>query len=337
MSARHSSPARAGPPATSASPGWRLPAWASKAAEGANRLASSRLARTLVSVAILAAAALLIRGELKSSKFADVTHAIASTPRWAIAASLGFTVATYLCEAVLEWHVLKFIGEPLALGRTLLAASASSALSIAMGFGIASGTAARLRFYAFAQLSAADVAKITALVSGAIFLAGLAALGLSGFFGLSTIGAILHWPGWGVAVLSAVLLAAVPGWFLVLRRFRGEDPDAMDGKGRAITLACGLGNWVFQGAAMFILSAHHLSDFAGFFAAFTLASLFGSALGVPADLGVLEAAVMGSHSLGSAHQAAAALVLYRVIFQLIPLILAVIAMGGRQIMKLVHR
>ena len=316
-------------------PGLHLPPWAAGAAQTVNRLASSKLARTLVTVVILAAAALLIRGELKSSRFADVTKAIAATPPWALAASAGFTIATYLCEAVLEWHVLKFIGKPLALGRTVLAASASSALSIAMGFGIASGTAARLRFYTFAHLSAADVAKITALVSGAIFLAGLGALGVSGFFGLSTIGAILHWPHWSVAVLSAVLLAAVPGWFLVLRRFRGKDPDAMDGKGRAITLACGVGNWVFQGAAMFVLASHHLDDFPGFFAAFTLASLFGSALGVPADLGVLEAAVMGSRSLGSAHQAAAALVLFRVIFQLIPLILAVIAMGGRQIARLV--
>ncbi len=334
MSAHKAAPARA-TPSGSASSG-RLPSWATGAAQAANRLASSKLARTLVTVVILAAAALLIRGELKSSRFADVTKAIAATPPWALAASAAFTVATYLCEALLEWRVLKFIGKPLPLGRTLFAASASSALSIAMGFGIASGTAARLRFYAFAQLSAADVAKITALVSGAIFLAGLGALGLSGFFGLSTIGAILHWPQWGVAILSAVLLAIVPGWFLVLRRFRGKDPDAMDGKGRAITLACGLGNWVFQGAAMFVLAAHHPGDFPGFFAAFTLASLFGSALGVPADLGVLEAAVMGSHSLGSAHQAAAALVLYRVIFQLIPLILAVIAMGGRQIAKLVR-
>ncbi len=233
--------------------------------------------------------------------------------------------------------MLKYIGKPLKFGRTLLAASASSALSIAMGFGIASGTAARLRFYAFANLSAADVAKVTALVSGAIFLAGLGALGLSGFGALSTIGHILHWPSWGVAVLSGVLLAAVPGWFLVLRRFRGKDPEAMGGRGRAITLACGLGNWLFQGAALFVLASHDLSAFPGFFAAYALASLFGSAVGVPADLGVLEAAVMGSGSLGSAHQAAAALVLYRVIFQVIPLLLAVAAMCGRQVVKWVGR
>ncbi len=317
--------------------GSRLPAWTRTAAKSFNRLASSKLARTMVTVAILVIAALLIRGELKTSKFSDVTRAMAATPPWALAACVGLTVGTYLCEAVLEWHVLKFIGKPLKLGRTLLAASAASALSIAMGFGIASGTAARLRFYAFAKLTAADVAKVTALVSGALFLAGLGALGLSGFGGLSTIGRILHWPSWAVAALSAVLLAAVPGWFLLLRRFRGKDPDAMDGKARAITLACGLGNWLFQGAAMFVLAAHHLSDFPGFFAAFTLASLFGSAVGVPADLGVLEAAVMGSGSLGSAHQAAAALVLYRLIFQVIPMILALLVMGGRQLGKLVRR
>ena len=338
MGARKASPARAAALSTKARSGrLRLPAWAAAAAETANRLASSKLARTIVTVAILAIAALLIRGELKTSRFADVTHAIAATSPWAIAASIGFTAATYLCEAVLEWRVLKFIGKPLKLGRTLLAASASSALSIAMGFGIASGAAARLRFYAFAQLSAADVAKITALVSGAIFLAGLGALGLSGFGGLATIGAILHWPKWGVAILSAVLLAIVPGWFLLLRRFRGKDPDAMNGRGRAISLGCGLGNWVFQGAAMFVLAAPPLGNFPGFFAAFTLSSLFGSALGIPADLGVLEAAVMGSHALGSAHHAAAALVLFRVIFQLIPLILAITAMSGRQIAKLAHR
>ena len=337
MSAHKAAPPSASTASAPPGGGPRLPVWASDATKAVNRLASSRLARTLVTVAILAIAALLIRGELKTARFSDITHAIAATPPWAIAACAALTVATYLCEAVLEWHVLKFIGKPLRLGRTLLAASGSSALSIAMGFGIASGTAARLRFYAFAGLSAADVAKVTALVSGGIFLAGLVALGVSGFGGLTTIGAILHWPEWAVAILSTVLVAAGPGWFLALRRFRGKDPEAMGGRGRIFTLACGLGNWLFQGAALFVLSAHHLSDFPGFFAAFTLASLFGSALGVPADLGVLEALVMGSHGLGSPHQAAAALVLFRVIFQVIPLMLASVALCGRSLAKLIRR
>jgi len=327
MSARRARPTRAAPAV-------RLPPWAREAAAKLNALASSKLARTVVALAILAIAALLIRGELKSARLADIGHAIASTRPWAIALAAAFTAATYVCGAVIEWYALRFIGRPLPLGRTILAASASSALSIAMGFGLASGTAARLRFYAFAQLSAADVAKVTALVSGAIFLSGMAALGLSGLGGRAVIGAVLHWPGWGVMALSLGLLIVIPIWFWGLNRWRGQDREAMGAPGRALTLVAGLGNWIFQGAALFVLSAHSVSAFPGLLAALCLGSLVGSALGVPADLGVLEAAVLASHALGPAHQTAAALVLYRVIFQLVPLILATCAVFGRPVLKL---
>ena len=335
MSARKASQAPAAP-ARSKRQKARLPAWASKAAGTLNRLASSKLARTLVTLAILAIAGLLIRGELKTARLADIGHAIASTPPWAIAACAGCTIATYLCEAVIEWCALKYIGKPLPLGRTLLAASGASALSIAMGFGLASGTAARLRFYAFAKLSAADVAKITALVSGAIFVAGLMTLGLSGLGGQGVIGKLLHWPAWGVLVLSLALVLVIPAWFVALHRWPGHD-GALDPRARALCLAAGLGNWIFQGAAMFVLSAHAATGLPGFLAAFCLGSLVGSTLGVPADLGVLEATVLGSHSLGAAHQGAAALVLFRVIFQLIPLILATGAVFGRQVINLASR
>ena len=307
------------------------PPWLSKAAANLDRFASSKLARSVVTVAILAIAALLIRGELKSARLADIAHAIAHVPPWAIGLAAAFTAATYFCGAVVEWQALKCIGRPLPLGRTILAASGASALSIAMGFGLASGTAARLRFYAFAHLTAADVAKLTALVSGALYLSGLVTLGLAGLAAPTAVAGVLHWPAWGVVLLSAALLAPLPAWFLVLRRWRSHE---FGPRGRAMALAAGLANWIFQGAAMFVLAARHVTDFPAFLAAFGLGSLIGSLLGVPADLGVLEATVLGSRALGAAHQGAAALVLFRVIFQLVPLILATSAVCGRQLVKL---
>jgi phosphatidylglycerol lysyltransferase len=336
MSARRARPVRAAP----ASPlphDWRPPAFIGRAAGTANRVASSKLARTLVTLVILAIAALLIRGELKSARFADITHAIAATPPWAIALAAAFTAATYACEGVIEWYALRYIGKRLPLGRTLAAASGASALSIAMGFGLASGTAARLRFYTFAGLEAADVAKVTGLVSAATFLIGLLCLGFSGFGGMATIGAMLHWPGWGVALLSVLLLAPLPVWFALLNRWPGNNRTAPAVPGRTAALTAGVGNWVFQGAAMFVLASHDPTRFAGFFAAFTLASLIGSVVGVPADLGVLEAGVLGSHALGAPHQAAAALLLYRVIFQLVPLLLATAALVLRPAVDAVHK
>jgi phosphatidylglycerol lysyltransferase len=159
-------------------------------------------------------------------------------------------------------------------------------------------------------------------------------LGLAGLAAPAAVAGMLHWPEWGAVALSAALLAPVPVWFLVLRRWRS---DQLGPRGRAVALAAGLGNWIFQGAAMFALAAHKVTDFPAFFAAFGLGSLIGSLLGVPADLGVLEATVLGSHALGAAHQGAAALVLFRVIFQLVPLILATSAIGGRQLLKLARK
>jgi phosphatidylglycerol lysyltransferase len=317
--------------------GLRLPTWIQKAASAANRLASSGIARTLVTLAILGLAAWLIRRELQSSRFSDVTHAIAATPPWALGLCVVFTAGAYLCLGIVEWHALRFIGRALPMGRTLLAAAGSSALAIAMGFGLASGTAARLRFYAFARLDAATVAKVNLLVSGAVFLAGLISVGLSGFGGAGVIAGLLHWPAPAVMGLSVALLLPLPAWFLLLRRWPGHEGTALGPAGRIVTLAASLGNWLFQGAAMFVLASQDLMGFPSFFAAFALASLLGSALGVPADLGVLEAAVIGSHGLGSAHQAAAALVLYRLIFQLIPLILATGAIVLRPMTKAAHK
>jgi len=336
MDASHANPA---PGADKAQTGGRrrLRAWVRRAGETANRLASSKVARTLVTLAILAVAALLIRGELASTRFADVARAITGTPPWAMALCVVFTAASYGCGALVEWYALRFIGEPQSFGRTAVAAAGSSALSIAMGFGLASGTAARLRFYAFAKLNAGDVAKITGLVSAAIFITGLATLGLAGLCDLGAISARLHWPLWAVGLLSALLLGLLPGWFLLLKLWPGHQGRALRGGGGALCLAAGIGNWVFHGGALFVLTARSLADFPAVLSAFSLGALVGSVLGVPADLGVLDAAVLGSRTLGAAHQTAAALVIFRLIYQALPLILATGALMLRPMAKAARR
>ena len=118
MSARTAKPTRAAPP-----PGTgRLPPWASGAADRFNRIASSKVARTVVTIGILAIAAVLIRGELKSANLADVGHAIASTPLWAIGACATCTVATYLCEAAVPLAR----PNPMAMERALEAEAAKT-------------------------------------------------------------------------------------------------------------------------------------------------------------------------------------------------------------------
>ena len=71
--------------------------------------------------------------------------------------------------------------------------------------------------------------------------------------------------------------------------------------------------------------------------AFSLGALAGSVLGVPADLGVLDATVLGSGAMGAAQQTAAALVLFRLIYQLVPLILATGALTLRPVVNAIGK
>lgn len=301
-----------------------------------NRLASSRLVRTLLPIAILGVAAWLIEKEVKAVSWAQLLHGLASTPPWALGLSVLFTIADYACLAALEWYALDFLGHRLPLGRVTLAASGATAMSNAMGFGLASGTAVRLRLYSFAGLTAADVAKVTALLSAVVFASSIVALGAGGLLGLPTVSRELGWPAWAVAALGALLLTPAVGWFVLVRRFARDHPTAPSRTGRAIVLAAGVGNWLFQAAALFVLSAHSPAGFPALLAAFCLGGLIGSTVGVPADLGVLEAAVIGSGAMGPAHQAAAALILFRLVFHVTPLVIATAAMSARQMAKLVR-
>jgi uncharacterized membrane protein YbhN (UPF0104 family) len=300
-----------------------------------NRIAGSRLVRTLGPLAILGIAAWLIRREVRAVSFGQVLGALGSTPLWALGLSGLFTLACYGCVGTLEWYAVNFIGRQLPRGRVALASAGATAMSNAMGFGLASGTAVRLRFYSFAGLAASDAAKITGLVSAAAFIGGLVAEGVGVLLALSAVDRELKWPIWAVAAAGVVLLVPAVVWFPVLRRLaRAHDPRALSRRGRVIVLLASVGGWVFQAAALFVLGAGPPDSFPALLAAYCFAGLIGSTLGVPGDLGVLEAVVLGSGVLGAAHQGAAALILFRLVFHFSPLVIATAAMSGRQMVRL---
>jgi uncharacterized membrane protein YbhN (UPF0104 family) len=297
----------------------------------AERLSRSPLARTGLTLAILAAAAWLIRAELRDVSFSDVLEAVGRTPRFAPPLSALFTLASYACLAVVEALALAFIGKPQPPLRVAGASAAANALSIAMGFGLASGTAVRLRTYAFAHLNAGTVAKLVLVLSAGSYMSGLAMLGLCVLLSPGTIVRALGWPAPLVIAVALLLLSPAGLWFVLLRRRRPN----LDARRRAIALLASLaGSWAFNGAALFVLSPHRLEDFPPFLASFCFGGLLGSAMGVPGDLGVLDASVLSLKTLGAAHQSAAALILYRLIYLVAPLAAATTVLGVRQAAKM---
>src|SRR5580658_1127125 len=306
------------------------------------RVAAIPGVRVALALAAVAVALWLVRDQLQQISLSALLAALRATPPFALALSALFTVLSFACLAVVEWQALKVIGRPQPPWRVASASFASNAVSIVMGFGVVSGAAVRLRTYAFAKLKAPDIGRLVVLLQGATFLSGVVALGLS----------LLRWlphalakssDGWFILGRDLLLLAPIALWFVLFRAPGSQRQPARTALDRLSALTAGLGDWVFSGAALFVLSWFVLSPrdigaFDAFMTVFCLGSLIGSISGVPGGLGVLDAVMLGGLQTPGrhVHETAAALILYRVIYFLGPLaatMLVASALRGRRLVQ----
>jgi phosphatidylglycerol lysyltransferase len=303
-----------------------VPPWLRERLASLQRIAAIPAVRLALAAGAVALALWLVRAQLQQISLSGLAAALRATPPVAIALSALFTAASFACLALVEWQALKLVGRPLPPRPVAIASFASNAISIVLGFGVVSGTAIRLRTYAFAHLKPAEIARLVLLLQAATFASGVVALGLS----------LLRWlphalaksaDGWLILARDLALLAPIVLWFVLF-----GTPPRRPGRttlDRLVALAAGLGDQVFSGAALFVLSWFVLSPrdlgaFDAFMTVFCLGSLIGSVSGVPGGLGVLDAVMLGGLSTGRSHvhETAAALILYRVIYFLGPLLAA---------------
>ncbi len=298
-------------------------------------LVRSKSARLVLNLLLLALAVWLIRKSLAEVSLREILTALATTPARAVGLSVLFTALSYGCLAGVEWSALKLLGKPLPMRTAAGASFSANAFSLTVGLGMASGAAVRLGIYGGEGLKAARVGKLVLVLSGSTFLSGVIGEGLATLADPKVLAGVLGWPAAGAAALGAVLLAPAALWFLVLRgrrRRRRLGPSA-----RAAALAAGLGDWVFSGAALFVLASGAPADFPRFMAIFLLGSLITSIAGTPGGLGVLDATVLSLKAVEHTHAMAAALILYRVIYFLGPLAISAAAAAARRAAQPVRR
>ncbi len=277
----------------------------------------------LVSLVALVGAVWLIRHMLKDFSWPLFVAAVRATPAWALEASIVLTPASYVCLAVTEWFALQSLGHRLNWHRAGRVAFASYAVSNSLGFSLATGTATRLRLYARWDLSPAAITAVALLAGAAVCLSGVVTAGLGLMLRPSPFAEVFHWPRGVVEVIGLALLAPGTLWFIILRRgAKDAPPVAHSASGRALALVAGVADWILSGAALYVLLPHpSLAAFPQFLAVFVLGSLVSAATGVPGGVGVFEAVVLGlSTLLARANETATALILYRVIYSLGPLV-----------------
>jgi phosphatidylglycerol lysyltransferase len=286
--------------------------------------ALKRLAPLLGAALFFAALAVLHR-ELRDVRYADLSAAVASLPPGRVLLALLLTALNYLVLTGYDQLAVAYAGRRLDRGRVALAGFVSYAISNSLGFGMLSGAAVRLRFYARWGVSAADLSRIV-LFQTTTFWLGLLVLGGT------TIGLAPHpWlrelPGaplgraLGLALLGLGLAYAVLPLLrrtpLRVGRLEVPVPSARLAAGQFVLSVL---DWGLAAAVLQVLLPPGAVPFGELLGAFLAAQIAGLVSHVPGGLGIFETIlVLALKPYLPAGTVLPALVLYRVVYYLLPL------------------
>ena len=252
-----------------------------------------------------------------------------SWPR--IATAIAVTFVGYFALVGYDWSALRYLGKKLPFQIIMLGGFLGYSFGNTVGISAVSGGAVRYRIYSAFGLNAFDVAAISTFVSLAF------GLGITfvGFAALAIHPAALDYlVSWSPATTRSIAIAAfaLPLTFLTWLSFTGKvahwrrfsvsapSPSILFGQ-----IGFSIVDTLMAALALYVLMPAGAPDFITFFAIFAAASLIAVASHVPGGVGVFESIVLAAMpATVPLDQAVAALLLYRVIYYLLPFGLAVV-------------
>lgn len=295
---------------------------------------------------LLAAAALLgwlllhaVRGFWNELGYDHVVAAMRAVPGAHLLLALLATAVSFAALTGYDHSSLRYVGAKVPYRVVAQTAFIAYALSNTIGLGVFTGGAVRMRMYGAAGVEAGSITRAIAFNALAFGL-GIGVVGAAGLLlDASVLAPALHLPAWPLQVLGALALIGAGALLWACRH--GEVKLPLRGRLRLpapglawrqllwslldITAAAAVLWWLLpQGSIGF-------PAFVGFYAA---ATVLGVISHVPGGLGVFEAVMLVA--LGHAVPAgtlAGALVLYRVIYYLLPLLLALLLLVGHELRR----
>lgn len=297
----------------------------------------------LASAAVVLVAVLIsvaITHLVREVSYADVVEALKATSAGQIAAAAILTAISFGLLSLYDLSALAYVGRTLPYRIVGLAAFCSYAVSNTAGFGPLTGGAIRYRFFAPLGFEPEDIGRIVAFVTVS-FGVGLAAVtGLGLVVAAGEVAAYLHVPALLLRLAGAAMLAAILGAVLLAARHGGAiglwgftlrlpRPRLML-RQFAVTLL----DIVVSAAVLWVLLPDQVMGLPGFIAVYAIAIGLGVVSHVPGGLGVFETVMVAV--LGRAapvHEVLGALVLYRIIYHVLPLLIAALLVAGVEVRR----
>ena len=246
---------------------------------------------------------------------------------WGAVALAAASYALYSCFDLLGRH---YTGHTLPVPTVMALTFVSYAFNLNLGSWVG-GIAFRYRLYSRLGLALGTITRVMSLSMLANWMGYLLLAGL-----LFSLQPPALPPGWkidafqlrliGLALL-ALALAYLGACALSSQRafsLRGHDIELPSFRLAGLQMAMGAGNWLLMSGIVFILLQQRI-DFFSVASVLLLAAIAGVITHIPGNLGVLEAVFVAllSHRMPQ-HELLAGLVAYRVVYFLVPLLVAAV-------------
>ena len=276
----------------------------------------------------LGAVAYLIYRQASKLHWGQIWGAATELPASTLAVALALAALSHLLYSTYDLLGRHMTGHKLGTGTTMGVAFISYAFNINLG-SIIGSVGFRYRLYSRLKLAMADIGRVVGFSIltnwlGYLFVAGLA----------FAIWPLALPPAWkidsgGLRLLGVVLLAGAALYLALCAiygqhvwRIRGHEMETPTLRMALLQLGMASVNWALMGAIVWLLLQRQV-DYPHVLAVLLLAAVAGVIVHVPAGLGVIETvfvALLGH--LQPEYRLLAALLVYRAVYYLLPLLLA---------------
>jgi len=294
-----------------------------------------------LSVVIIATAGVVLYRMLHNIDIDQVYKALRATDGRDIILAALFVAFGYFTLTFYDLFALRTIGRnDVSYPTAALAGFTSYSVGHNVGASVFTGGAVRYRIYSAKGVSAVEVAKICFIAGLTFWLGNATVLGLGIFYEPEAASAINQLPPWFnrmLAAVTVVVLVAYVTWVWMRPRQIGRSGWKVALPGGPLTLlqiVIGIVDLGCCAAAMYLLLPHepHIG-FITLAVIFVAATLLGFASHSPGGLGVFDAAMLVALWQFNKEELLAALLLFRLLYYIVPFTLALAILGGREIIK----
>ena len=288
-----------------------------------------RIALWLFPLAVLA----LLARAARAIDWRQVGEAIAGYSAWTLVLAALLTGASYAVYCGYDLAARRYAHHHLATARVVLIAAIAYALALNIG-ALVGGTGFRFRMYSREGLSMVAISRVVVFSTSTNWLGYLLLAGA--LFASGTVEAPPRFAaagGW-LPWLGAAMVAASAAYLFFCHRLHGRIFHVRGHHFRLPSVPLALAqfglamlNWSLMAAIVFVLLPAQ-ADYPTVLGAMLFTAVATALLHVPGGIGVLEAVFVATfaHRIG-ATQILAALLAYRVLYYLVPLVLALAAFG----------